>query len=63
MFAIVAKNGKNPTVLGIPLYEVSNLMRGAATDRPEVFYVKVYKCLNCQHLDFYGSDVAKPLSR
>jgi len=63
MFRVIAKNGDKPTVLGIPLFEVSNLLRGAATDRPEVFYVKVYECLNCHHLDFYASDVATSLSR
>ncbi|MGH9920823.1 MAG: hypothetical protein ACRD6W_18385, partial [Nitrososphaerales archaeon] len=57
-FEVIAKNGNNRTALAIPLYEVRDLIRGYATDRPEVYFTKVFKCLKCDRLEFYASNTA-----
>jgi hypothetical protein len=57
-FRIVAKNGKEKMVFGMPLFEVKEALKGAATDRPEVFFVEVFKCVACNHIDLYGTNIA-----
>ncbi len=63
MVRILPKENRQPLSFGIPVFEIKDLATRAASERPEAFFVMVYRCSRCKRISYFGNDLTEQVPK